>query len=209
MVNSEQINAFINYNYIPFDKKQCIKRLLIIWIASTILCFIRKPVLLWVLLLGIVDLLLSIVFIALVVRYSQLQISRYLCDGLFYLWMAVILNLASYRVMTLLIDPNWLLAIILMGLLILCIAIFVLVTFLNIKSEKFSETGAPRKLLFLPFFSGAIGIMVARILLQGQSQEEMLTFVSYILLILSFILGIASINLLKAILYNKVTLRED
>lgn len=203
MVNFEQINAFINYNYTPFNKAQCIKRLFAVWITSAILCFIGSKFILWMLPLGIADLLLSVMFITLVVRYSQSQISRYLCDGIFYLYIAVILNLASYRVMTLQIGSNWILSIILMSLLIVCIFVFVLVTFSNIKSGKFVGTGASKRIISLPFLSCIIGILVAKLLLQGQSQQVVLTVVAYILLILSFVIGIPSINLLKAIFYKR------
>ena len=56
MVNNKQINAFINYNYIPFNKKQCIKRIILIWLFSAMLSIISNMKVFWILLLGCIDL---------------------------------------------------------------------------------------------------------------------------------------------------------
>ena len=42
MVDNKQINAFINYNYIPFNKKQCIKRIILIWLFGAMLSIISN-----------------------------------------------------------------------------------------------------------------------------------------------------------------------
>lgn len=202
MVNNQQISEFINYNYTPFNKIQCIKRLFIIWITGAILSFLGKKIVLWLLLLGMVDLFISIMFITLIVRYSQFQIARYTCDGVFYLYMAVALNLAAYRVIAMQSGSNWWLAVILMSLLILCMSIFVYIVFFNIKSGSYSEKHISKRTVSLPCLGGIIGVFVARFLLPEQSQQEALTLLSYILLITSFIMCIPSINLLKVLLYK-------
>ena len=203
MVEHEKISKFINYNYTPFDKKQCLKRLFIVWITSVALSLLGEKNIPWMLMLGLIDLSISIMFITLMARYNQLQIARYLCDGIFYLYMSVTLNLASYRIMAIQNGSNWMLATILMSLLMICICIFVYIVFLNIKSENYSEKSIPKRTISLQCLGGIVGVFVARSLLPGQSQQEALTLLSYMLLILSFIMGIPSITLLKALFCKK------
>ena len=202
MVNNENIDAFINYNYIPFNKAQSIKRIVFMWVSSTILCLIGKQLLIWMLPFALINILISILFITLITKSNDSKLSRYLSDGIFYLYIAVVLNLASYRVMTLQIGSNGILAIILMLLMLACILIFVFVTLSNIKSNKFSGIGNAKKIISLPFLGGICGILAAKFFMQGQSQQTVLIIVAFIFLILSFIMSIPSINLLKAILYK-------
>ena len=144
MVNNKNILAFLNYNYTPFSKVQCIKRALMVWAASAALCLVNQPFELWIVPLAIANVMVSMLFTALMAKFSQTQSARYLCDGIFYLYMAVLLNLASYRVMTVQIGSNWLLAIILIGMLAICILAYLLITLSNIKSGKFLRENYPR-----------------------------------------------------------------
>ena len=168
-----------------------------------ILCLLGEEFMLWVVPIGILTLLFSSLFIVLLVKYSQSQISRYLCDGVFCLYISIILNLASYRVMTLHSDSSCGLAILLMSLLVACIIISLFVVFFNIKSGKYSEAAPSKGIASLPFLGSAIGILVSRLLLQGQTQQEALSLLACVLLILSFIMSIPSLNLLKALFYKQ------
>mgnify|MGYP004501215019 CR=1 FL=1 len=203
MVNNKNILAFLNYNYTPFSKAQCIKRALMVWAASTALCLVNQPLKLWIEPMAITNVIVSMLFTALVAKFSQTQFARYLCDGIFYLYMAVLLNLASYRVMTVQIGSNWLLAIILIGMLAICIFVYLLITLSNIKSGKFLKENYSGAGASLPIICGGAGILAARALLQGQSQNVVLTVIACVLLILSFIMGIPSINILKVVLYRR------
>ncbi len=203
MRNTEQISDFLLYNYLPFNKKQCIMRNLTIWVTSLILCFAGCPTVPWVLIIGIIDIILSVIFLLLILKYSQSQISRYLCDGLFWLYIAVFFNLASYRLLVLQGGSNWVLALTLLTSLVVCILLFTLLTFFHLKSGKYSEKKPSKKIVSLPVFCGAIGVLAARLSLQGASQEVGLTTLAYICLILSFATSIPSVNLLKALFYKR------
>ena len=48
MVNKKNILAFLNYNYMPFSKTQCIKRALMVWAAGAALCLVNQPLKLWI-----------------------------------------------------------------------------------------------------------------------------------------------------------------
>lgn len=203
MVNDRRVKEFLDYNYMPFNRIQCIKRLFIVWIMSTILCFIGKPLALWIVSVVLFNISLSVLFAVLIFKYSISPISRYLCDGTFFLYISVILNLSSYRVIVLLSSSNYMLAILLMVLLIICILLFTLIAISSIKNGKYSTTKNRSKHSFWPYVGAACGVFIAPFILQRQSQNEVLLLISYCLLILSFLTSIASVNLLKALLYRR------
>lgn len=101
------------------------------------------------------------------------------------------------------IGSNWLLAIILIGMLAICILAYLLITLSNIKSGKFLKENYSGAGASLPITCGGAGILAARALLQGQAQNVVLTVMACVLLVLSFIVGIPSINLLKVVLYRR------
>lgn len=205
MVKKSQITAFINYGYIPFKKGQCIRRIFVILISSAGLCLIGTRSLLWSVSVGIADLLVVAMFSVLMVKYSSSPISRYLCDGVFSLYIAIILNLGSYRTIALQIGSNLLILIMLMSMLIVCILVFIAVNFSWIKSDKFANTTSSKTNAWIPAVSGVVGMMLSRGLLQGKSLETVLTVISCGLLIMSFIMSLVSINLLKAWFYVRLT----
>ena len=111
MVKRESIISFMNYNYTPFSIKQCLIRIVLVWVLSALCCIGEFS---WLIIYIIIffDIAISAVFGTL-----SKKISRYLCDGLFCLYVSIILNQAAYRVLTLLVDVNWSLSLIFLALL--------------------------------------------------------------------------------------------
>lgn len=203
MVNKDLIQSFINYHYEQFNKLQCLKRVFIIWAMSAILYVIGLRSMIFVIMLGFADSAISILFIAIITKSGNTQISRYLCDGIFYFHCSVLLNLASYRVMVFQNGSNWTLALALLGFLLLSITVFTFITISNIKAGKYLETGNIEKDNLLPYLGGALGVFIAPLILNGQSQQIVFKLLSSILLLLSLAMGIGTINLLKLLLYKR------
>ena len=201
MVNDDKIQSFLDFHFVPFNKKQCIKRVICIWIFSTILCFIGKRSLTWILFFGFINVTENILFIILAVRFPSDRISRYLCDGFFFLYMSIILNVASYRVITLVTTPHWVLLFVFLSLLVIFISLLLLVTRSNVKNNRFLDIGKDKAILWLPLVCGSCGILTARLFLREQPVQVALATVAFIFLILSFIISIPSVNIFKGILY--------
>ena len=96
-LSAKDVAAFLDYGYVPFRKAQCVGRIFIVLLSGAGLCLIRERSLLWAVPVGLLSLLITAAFIVLMVRFSRLRISRYLCDGIFGLYIAVIMNLGAYR----------------------------------------------------------------------------------------------------------------
>lgn len=97
-MNKEQIEAYLSYGYTPFRKAQCVKRIVGVWGASAVLLVIGELSVAWAVPLGLCCLLITALFAALTVRHSEERLSRYLCDGVFSLYLALLPpDLAAFR----------------------------------------------------------------------------------------------------------------
>lgn len=199
MINKDNITSFLNYNYTAFSKKQCVFRIFWLWILS-LLCFIvQVPIALKCSVL-LLDFVISSIFIVLTAKFSKNKVSRYLCDGLFCLYIAIILNIASCGFLSLFINSNGILYLVFLLLLVLCVCIFSVLVFYNIKSNKYSMNNSVKILLIFPLLGSTCGFIFAKIFLQNIDKQNAVLILSIILLFLSLIISIGSLNLLKVFL---------
>ena len=203
MVNLNSIEEFIEYNFIPFSKVQCIKRIFYTGIASYIICVLGFLSARWVVAVSFLF-CISALFLLLLTKSNDLKLNRFLCDGIYHTAMSILLNLAAYRVVAWKNGPKPALLIVFVLLLILSYAIFTLIVYLSIKQQRYCANATNRKVSLLAFGGCLLGTMVARLSLNGVSQELAVVLLSAILLLLSFVIGIGGLNLLKAWLYMRV-----
>lgn len=197
-LSTEDIAAYLDYNYIPFKKTQCVGRIFIVLLSGAGLCLIRERSLLWAVPVGLLSLLITAAFIVLMVRFSRLRISRYLCDGIFGIYIAVIMNLGAYRCTALQAGSSVLRLIAMMGLLLIWAAAFAAITVSWIRAGKFSNTNPSKPNFWLPGLCGVVGMGLARVFLQGRSQQTVFAVITGGLLILSLVMGMTGSFLLKA-----------
>ncbi len=193
----EQIEAYLSYGYTPFRKVQCVERIIGAWVASAVLLVIGERSVAWAVPLGLCCLLITALFITLTVRHSKERLSRYLCDGVFSLYLALLLDLAAYRITVLQSGASLLRAAGFVGLLLLSIAAWGLLVRKNIKSNKYSEAAKPQKIGAWAYIGGAVGVLAAPVLLAGW---DGLTVSSVGLISLSLLLSVGSLNLQRALL---------
>lgn len=196
-MNNEQIEAYLSYGYTPFRKVQCVERIIGAWVASAVLLVIGERSVAWAVPLGLCCLLITALFAALTARHSKERLSRYLCDGVFSLYLALLLDLAAYRITVLQSGASLLRAAGFVGLLLLSIAAWGLLVRKNIKSNKYSEAAKPQKIGAWAYIGGAVGVLAAPVLLAGR---DGLTVSSVGLISLSLLLSVGSLNLQRALL---------
>lgn len=195
MVNN--ILNFLDFNFISFNKTQCLKRIAIFWIVSTIVIMIDQFSFLWFVTLFAINLIVSILFIVLIIKFNNFKLSRFVCDGMFYLYLSVLFMLLSYKILTLSTNANYIILVILLTLLFACIASVILLTWRNIKKGAFSNTKFYKEICVGPVAGAVCGILVASVLFQNSSQQSALTILAIVILLLSFIISIPSVNLMK------------
>lgn len=204
MVINDNIKAFIDFNYIPLSTKQCIIRLLLLWLFGSLVCCIGNIDYILMLFATIISLAITTLFFILVFRYKESKISRFLCDGITYTYLSLIANIASYKFLTLNSNSNPVLALILMLSLVFFIVFTMIFILYLIKKGCYNKSSNTRVSLTLCSLSGILGISVAKFSSIYLSQDEAVVFGSICLLVLSFLLSIPSANLLKAYFTIKI-----
>lgn len=193
------MEAFVSYGYTPFRKGQCVKRILLLWALSAGVCFIGERRV-WAAGLAAGAVCVSVFFAVLIVRYSSAKRARFLCDGVFSLYLSLLFNLAAYRLFALETGDSWMMAAGFLLLLLGCVLAFLFITFRNIKKGVFSKAPAAKQTAILPAACGAVGVLAARFLLAGQPQQAVLRLTGALLMILSLLMSIPGMNILKAVL---------
>ncbi len=197
-LSAEDIAAYLDYKYVPFSRAQCVRRIFIVLLSGAGLCLIGERSLLWAVPIGLLSLLIAAAFIVLMVRFGSLRISRYLCDGTFWLYIAVVMNLGAYRCTALQAGSSVLRLIAMLGLLFIWAAAFTAITVSWIRAGKFSDTNPSKPNFWLPGLFVFAGMGLARVFLQGRSQQTVIAVIAGGLLILSLIMGMTGSFLLKA-----------
>lgn len=197
-LSAKDVAAFLDYGYVPFRKAQCVGRIFIVLLSGTGLCLIRERSLLWAVPVGLLSLLITAAFIVLMVQFSRLRISRYLCDGIFGLYIAVIMNLGAYLCTALQAGSSVLRLIAMLGLLLIWVAAFAAITVSWIRAGKFSSSDPSKPNFWLPGLFVFAGMGLARVFLQGRSQQTVFAVITVGLLVLSLVMGVTGSFLLKA-----------
>ena len=208
MAEHQKILNYVNFGFTPFSKRQCIGRIILLWILCGIVYLISKRNLFWIISLGMIVLTETAFFLSLILKKSSGKTARFLSDGVFMCTVAVLLVFASYLISTTNTTDHWLLLIILFSLLLVWMIFVLLLVRRNIKADKYN--GEQNNTVSIwPFVFGAFGILAARILLQGQSEDTALTIVAVLLMLLSCIFSIGIHFLLKAILIKRYGLDDS
>lgn len=205
MIDKKQIAEFVNYKYKPFSKKECIKRIFLIWILSTALCLLGQNNTAWFIVLFLINAFITVSFTYLLIKKSQEKSSRFLCDGTAYLYYSVLLNLAAYRFVTLFSPPDLLLAIALLAVLPVCIILFLILVYRNIKKDRYNKNYIATGACGLPFLLGILGFTAAQIFMKDTDQESSILIIVVGLVFLSGLMSVGSLNFLRFILLRKMS----
>lgn len=204
MVN-ENINSFINYNYIPFDKKQCVKRLILLWILSVVVPLIGKLTVLWGITIALADVLIAVLFLILIIKFSQKKSARFLCDGGSCLYLSLILDFAAYRVLVLQTGNSRILFFAFLLLLVVNIFVCMFLFHQKVQSDKYWANPTGGISLLTPLVGGSLGYVIVRFF----SPDNGFIIISVCLLIASLLISLGSINLLKVFFLKKIEMSES
>ena len=205
MLERQNVKDFVYSNYIPFDKRQCFKRVILVWMMSAVVFgvtyLLEKQSLFWSISIGIVVLPVSVVAFLLCFRQmTNRLIPRLISDGLFGLSLSVIFMFGSYLFRTGGMNQNWLLLVFLLFLLGTWILIILIWTRHNIKAGKYTGDNKKQNNMIpgLAAVFSALGMLIARFFLQGLSQRSLQVFESLLFMFLSLICGLGCTLLMKA-----------
>ncbi len=202
-IKLENLKAFINFGYIPFSKKQCILRIILLWMFSTIPCILSKQVVYWAIAFAFINILVSIALVTVVVKHSKQKVSRFLCDGIFNLYLSVLLNVSAYRIFYIENGENlWMLFLFLLLMFLVIFAIW-MSTIKNIRNDVY---GVKRKeSIHAPIIvgGGVLGISFAKYYFETNPESAGYIFLAIMLLLISFLTCLGSLGLLRAFIVSK------
>ena len=210
MVKKQSVEDFINYNFKPFSRAQCIKRMIFIFLSGTAMCALGKDAIAAKVICGVTCAATVILFINLLSKHNEEKSLRFLCDGTFWSCIILLLFSAAYRLLSYNLGEGPFLFICLFIILAAFCVVTVLMIYANIKSERYSGNSSDKSShTVLPFAFGALGVLCARIFLPDRGTNSSLTIVAIGLLILAFPIAIGGIgNLLKVFLEKKYKTNE-
>ncbi len=197
-MNSDQTNIenFINYNYIPYSRRQCVKRTIWLLISCAVCGIVGGLSYAWI----CVGALIFFAAVAVLINNGRknkgAMQQRFIADGVFYLAISLTLNLLSYRTYTVGKGENLLLLLVLLAILAASMAATLCVVRRNIKNDNYSKNNAGSISASSMIFS-ALGVLLAPFILTDKSQDAPLMIIASILLFLSVLIGVGTLNLLK------------
>ena len=202
MVNN--ITHFIDFNFVPFSKSQCIKRIMCIWLLNIPFYFFKNSILFIGLFFLIINLIISICFIRLIYKFADSKSSRFICDGIMCLYVSILLVTFSYIALTFVIGEKILLLCILLCTLFLFVFLFTKLVYKYIMEDRYDVRLGNKRINSLPFIGAFSAVLLARLFFNDISNNLAVTVFSMCLLFLAFIISIGSINLVKVLLMKKV-----
>lgn len=197
MLPKENVLHFIKFNYRPLEKNGILKKLLLLWFCSGITAIFGplKEILIPIFL--IMDLFYTCLCIRALREKTIQEEIRFLIDGFQSLFLSFVGIIASYKIATVSLGNNLILLLTLLLLLMLDIIIFAFVVYSNIKKDSYVNQYTGKKVIIYALAGGIVGDLVSRSYLPEVSATYLPLIVCCCIMILSFLLGIGSLNLLK------------
>lgn len=205
-MDKDKILGFIDYKFIPFSKKQCIKRLILIWMFNIPFYYINDFTFYIGIVFSVVNLIISIIFIYFILKASNKKESRFFCDGITTTYYAVLLNIAAFILLSHNKEYSILLFLMLLSFLLISFLLFSVMVFQCIKNDAYTgnNTGGGKFALF-PFGSGLFGCLVARLLFSNTNDTQIgIIVLGLCLLFLSCIASIGSMSFVKILLLRNL-----
>ena len=197
-MNSDQINIenFINYNYTPYSSKQCLKRVIWLLMSCAVCGIVGGLSYAWICVGALIFCTAAAIFISNGRKNKGAMQQRFIGDGVFYLAMSLELNLLSYRTFTAGKGENLLLLLSLLAILAASIAATHKIIQRNIAKNNYANGNAGGTSAGIIIFS-ALGVLIAPLILAGESQDAYIMIIASILLLCSILLGVGTMNLMK------------
>lgn len=211
-MNRNNLLNFINFKYAPFSKSQCIKRIVLLWILNIPFYFICRidGFDKFSFYIGIaftsINLIVLFVFVYLICKKSNTKEARFLCDGITYLYYSVLLNMLAFILLSYNKKYSFLLILFLIAVLLSSVAMFMIIVYKSIKRDDYAEGNtAAGKYTFIPFSSGILGTIFARILFNNVDDTQIGIYVIGLCsLFFSCIMSIGSISFVRLFVLKKL-----
>ncbi len=198
----DHIDLFLNYNYKPISKKNCVENILLVWLVSIWICLIGDNKIQWAIVVGVLDIAAVVVSLFLMIKHKNTPTARHGCDCVLMFSLSFAFLLISYRLQTKESGENFLLLAFLLFLLLLCNAGVLLLTLDRIKKNKYAIQSKSSGYAWIPIAGSVLGIVFARLFLPDIQEDKVLLLTAVSAIFLSFVCSVGTVALLKLVLQN-------
>lgn len=204
-MNKDNWFNFVYYNYMPFSKSQCIKRLILLWFFN-IPFYLLKYFRFIGISFTIINIIISVIFVYFIFKQSNTEEARFLCDGITTSYYAILLNAVAYILLDYNQNHGFPLMIGLIAFLLITTFVFLLLAYKCIKNDKFAQSNTTTgKYTIVPFGSGVLGILFARILLSNVENTQVgIIVLGLCFLFFSCVASIGTISFVKLSILRKI-----
>lgn len=190
------IENFINYNYTPYSRGQCVKRVIWLLMSCAVCGFVGGFSIVWLCISALIFCTAVVILINNGKNNKGTMQQRFIGDGVFYLAMSLELNLLSYRTFTIGKGANMLLLLVILAILAASMAAMRKTVQRNIAKNNYAKGSSGSTATGAILFS-ALGVLIAPLILAGESQDAYIMIIASILLLCSILLGVGTMNLMK------------
>lgn len=198
----DHIDLFLNYNYKPISKKNCVENILLVWFVSIWICVLGDNKMQWAIVVGVLDIAAVVVSLFLMIKHKNTPTARHSCDCGLMFSLSFAFLLISYRLQTKESGENFLLLAFLLFLLLLCNAGVLLLTLDRIKKNKYAIQSKSSGYAWIPIAGSVLGIVFARLFLPDIQEDKVLLLTAVSAIFLSCVCSVGSVALLKLVLQN-------
>lgn len=190
------IENFINYNYTPYSRGQCVKRVIWLLMSCAVCGFVGGFSIVWLCISALIFCTAVVILINNGKNNKGTMQQRFIGDGVFYLAMSLTLNLLSYRTFTVGKGENLLLLLIILAILAVSMVATHSIIRKNIAKNNYAKGSSGSTATGAILFS-ALGVLVAPLIIAGQSQEVYIAIIASVFQLCSILLGVGALNLMK------------
>lgn len=203
-MTEQSIRNFINFHYQPLSASQIITRLIAVWILSIACCLLGSDRYLWAIGVLIPNLLLMGIILYILRIGIREKTSKFLWDGLTYMYMSVILNFTAYHILTWESGYDLALLFLLILFLLLSLVSAGILVFHNIRDDKYNEQEQTTGKSVFPYLLSLAGFLFVKYHLDVAGNRMGIQIVAMTLLIISVFLGLGWTNLIRLVLNRKL-----
>ena len=203
MMNKKNILDFLNFGYKPLTKKYIIQNLFITWFLSLLVAFVCFNISALVYGIIITNIIITI-FLLFFIKKKAKQFIKFLFDGINFTYLSILLLLGSFLMFTYHQEKK--LWIFLFMLLIWLINVFICVYIClrNVKNDNYKAHKGNKNIFLYSLMASGIAVILSRVFLSNLNQDFVPIILAIVLIVLSLLLSVCSINFLKVFYYFKI-----
>ncbi len=205
MLNKVNINKFLDYEYKPTDRKQCISKVICIWLLNIFFYFVGTNSIYTGIFVSVMNIPISMLLLKFICKFDNIDY-KLLFNSVFNIYLSCLLILLSYKVIY---ANNIIILICCFLAFFIFIIILWIIVFLIVNSGKYRYKNTEKKKTG-SYIGALFGFLLTRFIFEDLelTQEDLQILIFFILLVATIILNCSNFDLLKIVLKKNRSIRK-